>query len=127
LLKIRRSKNMSKLLIVPITCKAIIENIIKSDKNLTEKQAYLLTDIYSRTVNRMATTLARRSFYDLNDFTFINIDDELRGYSLEIERCKSETRFELIDRYIGIFTDSESKEILRIIAIVEKDKPKNRW
>jgi hypothetical protein len=67
--------------------KVIIENIEKY--NCNEKEAGLFVDIYNSTVKKMATTLARRAFYELSDFASIRVVDELRGYkdySLEIEK-----------------------------------------
>ena len=97
--------------------KVIIENIEKY--NCNEEEAASLVDIYNSTVKKMATTLARRAFYELRDFASIRVVDELKGYkdySLEIEKCQSS-----IFRYIGTFTDSEGKKILKVIVVLEKN------
>jgi hypothetical protein len=97
--------------------KVIIENIEKY--NCNEEEAASLVDIYNSTVKKMATTLARRAFYELRDFASIRVVDELKRYkdhSLEIEKCQSS-----ISRYIGTFTDSEGKKILKVIVVLEKN------
>jgi hypothetical protein len=58
----------------------------------------------------MATTLARKAYYELIDF---KNSDEVNGFSLEVER---DTYF---DRYIGVFKDG--LRTLEVVSGLEQD------
>jgi len=73
--------------------KVVIEDI--KNTGCTDREVELLLDIYSRTVKRMATTLARKAYYELADFRFVS---EVKDFSLEIEKENA-----ISDRYIGVF------------------------
>ena len=88
--------------------KVVIEDV--KNAGCTDKEVELLLDIYSRTVKRMATTLARKAYYELIDF---KNSDEVNGFSLEIERDT------YVDRYIGVFKDE--LRTLEVVAVLERD------
>jgi hypothetical protein len=88
--------------------KVVIEDV--RNAGCTDREVELLLDIYSRTVKRMATTLARKAYYELIDF---KNSDEVNGFSLEVER---DTYF---DRYIGVFKDG--LRTLEVVSGLEQD------
>ena len=87
--------------------------VIKDVKNAgcTDREVELLLDIYSRTVKRMATTLARKAYYELIDF---KNSDEVNGFSLKLEKENA-----ISDRYIGIFKDG--LRTLEVMAVLEQN------
>ena len=89
--------------------KVVIEDV--KNAGCTDKEVELLLDIYSRTVKRIATTLARKAYYELADFRFVS---EVKDFSLEIEKENA-----ISDRYIGVFKDRY--KTLEVIAVLERD------
>lgn len=89
--------------------KVVIEDV--RNAGCTDKEVELLLDIYSRTVKRMATTLARKAYYELVDFYK---SDEVASFSLEVEK-----EITTIDRYIGVFKDG--LRTLKVMAVLEQD------
>ena len=89
--------------------KAVIQEV----KNIrcTDIEVEILLDIYSRTVKRMATTLARKAYYELIDF---KNSDEVNGFSLEVEKENA-----ISDHYIGVFKDG--LRTLKVMAVLEQD------
>lgn len=89
--------------------KVVIEDV--RNAGCTDKEVEILLDIYSRTVKRMATTLARKAYYELIDFKNSN---EVNGFSLEVEKENA-----ISDRYIGIFKDG--LRTLEVMAVLEQN------
>lgn len=89
--------------------KVVIEDV--KNAGCTDREVELLLDIYSRTVKRIATTLARKAYYELADFRFVN---EVKDFSLEIEKENA-----ISDRYIGVFKDRY--KTLEVVAVLERD------
>lgn len=89
--------------------KVVIEDV--RNAGCTDREVELLLDIYSRTVKRMATTLARKAYYELIDFKNSN---EVNGFSLEVEKENA-----ISDRYIGIFKDG--LRTLEVMAVLEQN------
>ena len=89
--------------------KVVIEDV--KNAGCTDREVELLLDIYSRTVKRMATTLARKAYYELIDFKNSN---EVNGFSLEVEKENA-----ISDRYIGVFKDG--LRTLKVMAVLEQD------
>jgi hypothetical protein len=89
--------------------KVVIEDI--KNAGCTDKKVELLLDIYSRTVKRMATTLARKAYYELIDF---KNSDEVNGFSLKLEKENA-----ISDRYIGVFKDG--LRTLKVMAVLEQE------
>jgi len=89
--------------------KVVIEDI--KNTGCTDREVELLLDIYSRTVKRIATTLARKAYYELADFRFVS---EVKDFSLEIEKENA-----ISDRYIGVFKDRN--KTLEVVAVLERD------
>ena len=89
--------------------KVVIEDV--KNAGCTDREVELLLDIYSRTVKRMATTLARKAYYELIDFKNSN---EVNGFSLEVEKENA-----ISDRYIGIFKDG--LRTLEVMAVLEQN------
>jgi hypothetical protein len=89
--------------------KVVIEDV--KNAGCTDREVELLLDIYSRTVKRMATTLARKAYYELADFRFVS---EVKDFSLEIEKENA-----ISDRYIGVFKDG--LRTLEVVAVLERD------
>ena len=87
--------------------------VIKDVKNAgcTDREVELLLDIYGRTIKKMATTLARKAYYELADFRFVS---EVKDFSLEIEKENA-----ISDRYIGVFKDRN--KTLEVVAVLERD------
>lgn len=87
--------------------------VIKDIKNTrcTDREVELLLDIYGRTIKKLATTLARKAYYELADFRFVS---EVKNFSLEIEKENA-----ISDRYIGVFKDG--LRTLEVIAVLERD------
>jgi len=93
--------------------KLFYKAVIQEVKNIrcTDREVELLLDIYSRTVKRMATTLARKAYYELIDFKNSN---EVNGFSLEVEKENA-----ISDRYIGVFKDG--LRTLEVVAVLKRD------
>lgn len=89
--------------------KVVIEDV--RNAGCTDREVELLLDIYSRTVKRMATTLARKAYYELIDF---KNSDEVNGFSLEVEKENA-----ISDRYIGVFKDG--LRTLEVMAVLEQN------
>lgn len=89
--------------------KVVIEDV--KNAGCTDREVELLLDIYSCIVKRMATTLARKAYYELADFRFVS---EVKDFSLEIEKENA-----ISDRYIGVFKDRN--KTLEVIAVLERD------
>ena len=87
--------------------------VIKDIKNTrcTDREVELLLDIYGRTIKKLATTLARKAYYELADFRFVS---EVKDFSLEIEKENA-----ISDRYIGVFKDRN--KTLEVVAVLERD------
>ena len=89
--------------------KVVIEDV--TNAGCTDREVELLLDIYSRTVKRMATTLARKAYYELIDF---KNSDEVNGFSLKLEKENA-----ISDRYIGVFKDG--LRTLEVMAVLEQN------
>lgn len=89
--------------------KVVIEDI--KNTGCTDREVELLLDIYGRTIKKLATTLARKAYYELADFRFIS---EVKDFSLEIEKENA-----ISDRYIGVFKDRN--KTLEVVAVLERD------
>jgi hypothetical protein len=87
--------------------------VIKDIKNTrcTDREVELLLDIYVRTIKKLATTLARKAYYELADFRFVS---EVKNFSLEIEKENA-----ISDRYISVFKDG--LRTLEVVAVLERD------
>jgi len=89
--------------------KVVIEDI--KNTGCTDREVELLLDIYGRTIKKLATTLARKAYYELADFRFVS---EVKDFSLEIEKENA-----ISDRYIGVFKDRY--KTLEVVAVLERD------
>ena len=89
--------------------KVVIEDI--KNTGCTDREVELLLDIYGRTIKKLATTLARKAYYELADFRFVS---EVKDFSLEIEKENA-----ISDRYIGVF--KERYKTLEVVAVLERD------
>ena len=89
--------------------KVVIEDI--KNTGCTDREVELLLDIYGRTIKKLATTLARKAYYELADFRFVS---DVKDFSLEIEKENA-----ISDRYIGVFKDRN--KTLEVIAVLERD------
>ena len=89
--------------------KVVIEDI--KNTGCTDREVELLLDIYGRTIKKLATTLARKAYYELADFRFVS---EVKDFSLEIEKENA-----ISDRYIGVFKDRN--KTLEVVAVLERD------
>ncbi len=89
--------------------KVVIEDI--KNTGCTDREVEWLLDIYGRTIKKLATTLARKAYYELADFRFVS---EVKDFSLEIEKENA-----ISDRYIGVFKDRN--KTLEVIAVLERD------
>lgn len=89
--------------------KVVIEDI--KNTGCTDREVELLLDIYGRTIKKMATTLARKAYYELIDF---NNSDEVASFSLEVEK-----EITTIDRYIGVF--KHRNKTLEVMAVLEQE------
>ena len=89
--------------------KVVIEDV--RNAGCTGREVELLLDIYSRTVKRMATTLARKAYYELIDF---KNSDEVNGFSLEVEKENA-----ISNHYIGVFKDG--LRTLKVMAVLEQE------
>ena len=93
--------------------KLFYKAVIQEVKNIrcTDREVALLLDIYGRTIKKLATTLARKAYYELADFRFVS---EVKDFSLEIEKENA-----ISDRYIGVFKDG--LRTLEVVAVLERD------
>lgn len=93
--------------------KLFYKAVIQEVKNIrcTDREVELLLDIYGRTIKKLATTLARKAYYELADFRFVS---EVKDFSLEIEKENA-----ISDRYIGVFKDG--LRTLEVVAVLERD------
>lgn len=89
--------------------KVVIEDI--KNTGCADREVELLLDIYGRTIKKLATTLARKAYYELADFRFVS---EVKDFSLEIEKENA-----ISDRYIGVFKDRN--KTLEVVAVLERD------
>ncbi|MFM7989762.1 MAG: hypothetical protein ACKPKO_61660 [Candidatus Fonsibacter sp.] len=89
--------------------KVVIEDI--KNTGCTDREVELLLDIHGRTIKKLATTLARKAYYELADFRFVS---EVKDFSLEIEKENA-----ISDRYIGVFKDLY--KTLEVVAVLERD------
>ena len=89
--------------------KVVIEDV--KNAGCTDREVELLLDIYGRTIKKLATTLARKAYYELADFRFVS---EVKDFSLEIEKENA-----ISDRYIGVFKDRN--KTLEVVAVLERD------
>ena len=89
--------------------KVVIEDV--KNAGCTDREVEILLDIYGRTVKRIATTLARKAYYELIDF---KNSDEVNGFSLEVEKENA-----ISDRYIGVFKDG--LRTLEVMAVLEQN------
>jgi len=89
--------------------KVVIEDI--KNTGCTDREVELLLDIYGRTIKKMATTLARKAYYELIDF---KNSDEVNSFSLEVEK-----EITTIDRYIGVF--KHRNKTLEVMAVLEQE------
>lgn len=89
--------------------KVVIEDI--KNTGCTDREVELLLDIYGRTIKKLATTLARKAYYELADFRFVS---DVKDFSLEIEKENA-----ISDRYIGVFKDRN--KTLEVVAVLERD------
>jgi hypothetical protein len=89
--------------------KVVIEDV--KNAGCTDREVELLLNIYGRTIKKLATTLARKAYYELADFRFVS---EVKDFSLEIEKKNA-----ISDRYIGVFKDRN--KTLEVVAVLERD------
>lgn len=92
--------------------KAFIEDI-QNDK-CTDQEIEKLLDVYASTVKRMATTLARKSWFELSDFHGAR-ERGIAGFNLMIERKKVSG----IEHFVGTF--EKGNKNLKVMAVLEKD------
>ncbi len=92
--------------------KAFIEDI-QNDK-CTDQEIEKLLDVYASTVKRMATTLARKAWFELSDFHKAK-ERGISSFNLMIERKEMAG----IEHFVGTF-DNGSKN-LKVMAVLEKD------
>ena len=91
--------------------KALIEDCV-NDKCTTAEQEQLMA-VYGRTVKRVATTLARKTWFELADFAEAK-ENGIDGFSLMIEK----TIYNGVEQWVGYFRNGDKN--LKIIAILEK-------
>lgn len=93
--------------------KLFYKAVIQEVKNIrcTDREVELLLDIYGRTIKKLATTLARKAYYELADFRFVS---EVKDFCLEIEKENA-----ISDRYIGVFKDG--LRTLEVVAVLKRD------
>lgn len=91
--------------------KALIEDCV-NDKCSTAEQNQLVA-AFGYAVKRMATTLARKAWFDLSDFAGAK-KDGIDGFSLMIEK----TIHNGTEQWVGIFRNGDKN--LKIIATLEK-------
>lgn len=92
--------------------KAMIEDV-QNDK-CTDAEIENLVDIYASTVKRMATTPARKSWFELEDFASAKIAGVNR-FTLMLERRKISGQ----EQWWGTFEYGSKK--LKVIATLEKN------
>ena len=92
--------------------KAMIEDI-QNDK-CTDAEIESLLDIYASTVKRMATTSARRSWFELEDFASAKVM-KVNRFTLILERRTVSGQ----EQWWGTFEYGSKK--LKVIATLEKD------
>ena len=93
--------------------KLFYKAVIQEVKNIrcTDREVELLLDIYGRIIKKLATTLARKAYYELADFRFVS---EVKDFCLEIEKENA-----ISDRYIGVFKDG--LRTLEVVAVLKRD------
>lgn len=93
--------------------KLFYKAVIQEVKNIrcTDREVELLLDIYGRTIKKLATTLARKAYYELADFRFVS---EVKDFCLEIKKENA-----ISDRYIGVFKDG--LRTLEVVAVLKRD------
>ena len=84
----------------------------------SQEEVELLLDIFKSSVKKMATTLARKAYYEMIDFRFT---DKVAAFSLKIERKPVETPFTLKDDDLFIGTFKSGADALEIFAKLEKE------
>jgi len=105
-------KEMSKLYY-----KAITQNI--QNNKCTESEMLRLVGIFERIIKRMATTLARKSWYELKDF-YGSKENSVDSFDLTIERKGLiNSNKNVTEHFIGKFECGLKS--LRITAILKKD------
>jgi len=92
--------------------KAMIEDI-QNDK-CTDSEIENLLDIFASTVKRTATTLARKSYFELEDFANTK-NRGINRFTLELERKQIHSQ----EQWWGTFTYGSKN--LKIIGTLEKD------
>lgn len=92
--------------------KATIEDI--HNTNCSEIETELLIDLFIHTYKHMATTSARKAYYELKDFALYSRREYLEDFILWIER----TTVEGVDQWIGNFENGDKK--LYILGMLER-------
>lgn len=92
--------------------KAMIEDI-QNDK-CSDSEIESLLDIYTHTVKRMATTLAKKSWFELEDFSTAK-SKGINRFCLTLERRKVSGQ----EQWWGTFENGQKK--LKVIATLERD------
>ena len=92
--------------------KALIEDCV-NDKCSTAEQEQLI-EVYGNTVKKLATTLARKAWYELKDFSGSK-EDGIDGFTLVIEKQEFDDGGE---HWVGTFRNGYKN--LKIIARLEK-------
>ncbi|MFH1159108.1 MAG: hypothetical protein V1721_09580 [Pseudomonadota bacterium] len=92
--------------------KAIIEDV--QNEKCTDRELEILLDIFTRTVKKTAVTLARKAWFDLNDFSGAK-ENGLNGFSLTLEK-HTKTGAE---QWRGTFEKFGKR--LKVLATLERD------
>lgn len=85
----------------------------------SQEEVELLLDIFKSSVKKMATTLARKAYYEMIDFRFSSA--KVAAFSLKIERKPVETPFTLKDNDLFVGTFKSGADTLEIFAKLEKE------
>lgn len=91
--------------------KAIIEDI--QNNKCTDQEIEKLLDVYASTIKRVATTLARKAWFELSDFHGAR-ESGISGFSLMIERKKLSGT----EHFVGAFENGSKS--LKVMAVLEK-------
>lgn len=92
--------------------KAIIEDV--QNEKCTDRELEALLDIFEYTIKRTATTLARKAWFDLNDFTTAK-EHGINGFTLMLEKYTQAGA----EQWKGTFEKSGKK--LKVLGTLERD------
>lgn len=85
----------------------------------SQEEVELLLDVFKSSVKKMATTLARKAYYEMIDFRFSGA--KVAAFSLKIERKPVEAPFTLKDDDLFVGTFKSGADALEIFAKLEKE------